>query len=78
MRFCWADKLAILWAFVVMLAVVWVASPSYAAFHSAHSLFTIARGLLILVGPVWIFLRLVDWLIGGPRRRRDEIRVYRC
>jgi hypothetical protein len=71
-RPCWADRLAVLWAFVVVL-VTGVClfelhlDPRNAAGDMIPS-FVLIDGLLVAV--VWIFLRLLDWVLGGPERRR--------
>ena len=61
----WADKLAIFWAGIFYLAVLMM----YAA-----SGFTLGLGVafsmfLWVVAPVWIVLRGLDWLFGGPAHR---------
>lgn len=68
--FCWADKLGVLWAFVVCVFLLAMAEDK-----SAILTWPVIHDLLIVIVPVWLFLRLIDWLIGGPARRHGAIRA---
>ena len=71
---CWADKLGVLWAFLVVLFVLILAPDrgvASAALVSGEGL----KLLAIVILPVWVFFRLIDWLTGGPARRRGYVRA---
>lgn len=69
MRFCWADKLALVIFALVMLGIVLITARPDAVYVSALPQLTGLVFLWIFV-PAWIVLRLVDWAIAGPARRR--------
>ena len=69
----WADKLAMILWFIVTLfagAMSLGAPPTNPGFLTAWIELT-----AITVLPLWVFLRLVDWLFNGPARRRGQITV---
>lgn len=61
----WADKLAI------ALAVVFVLL--FAAMGASFTSDTAATGWPIAFMVLWIVLRLVDWVGGGPARRKVRL-----
>ena len=67
---CWADKLGVLWGLIVVLFFVAIAE------HKA-GLFTPVpfAEMMVFVIPVWIVLRIIDWIAGGPERRHGQIRA---
>lgn len=66
----WADKIAIVWGGVVFVVILWMANNA-AAFDDAMLHSDLAFQLVLkLVLPVWLLLRGLDWIAGGPRRRR--------
>jgi len=67
---CWADKLGVLWAFVVVGFLLAMAGDK-----SAIVTWPVIHDLLIVIVPVWVFFRLVDWLTGGPARRRGYVKA---
>lgn len=67
---CWADKLGVLWAFVVYLFFIVIAQDRAGLFTPGPTL-----DLLFIIAPVWIFFRLIDWIAGGPARRKGVITV---
>ncbi len=74
---CWADKLAIIfWVLVTLFAGLMSAG---APATSPGFIVTWLELSLITALPAWVFLRLVDWALNGPARRRGQIRatVYR-
>lgn len=62
---CWADKLGVLWAFVVYVFFLGLAEDKAGLFS-----LSVTGEILLLILPVWIFFRLVDWVLDGPNRRR--------
>jgi hypothetical protein len=62
----WADKLTIFWAGIFYLAVFMM--------DAASNIPTTIDPLLMMfvwvVAPVWVVLRMIDWLFGGPAYRR--------
>ena len=70
----WADRIAIVWALVVALCVLLASAPHYEAGFAA----LVTEGwriALITVAPVWLLLRALDWMTGGPYRRRGAVRA---
>lgn len=61
---CWADKAAITVALTFWLLVFAITDDKQGMFAPGVLHEIIGFGLVI-----WIPLRLVDWLIGGPSRR---------
>lgn len=60
-RLCWADRVAMIWAIFLiiigaLLQIPW--GPSW------------GNIILYFIAPPWIFLRAVDLITAGPRRRR--------
>lgn len=67
----WADKLTIGLSALLLLLLMAVLSVPDIGGELSFVAFTFSL-------PVWIFLRIIDWLIGGPNRReriRAESRV---
>lgn len=67
---CWADKAGLLWAFVVYAFFFIIAGHRELLFTLG-----VTRDLAILILPVWIFLRGIDWILGGPARRRGQFKA---
>lgn len=72
MKLCWADRAAVGWAILVFGALAFVGafgdevpSPASNAWHA----------FLVFVLPPWVVLRVVDFVIGGPAKRRGQFRV---
>ena len=62
---CWADKLALcIWALVCLALFGLSHSP-----NSDPMTPSIIPELLITLAAIWLPLRMIDWIIGGPRRR---------
>lgn len=62
---CWADKLALsLWALISIGLIAISHSPNAVTI-------TLENGgwLFQILFTIWIPLRLIDWIGGGPRRR---------
>ena len=76
---CWADKVGLAAAIIVAGGVLLIGAswgphgPDYA------SAATRAIGLLELYSalPLWVLLRIVDFIAGGPWRRAGNIKVRR-
>jgi hypothetical protein len=64
-RLCWADKLAI-----AIAVCIWLFLTVIAADKAGLYSFDVAGEFFEMLLIVWIPLRLLDWAIGGPRRRR--------
>ena len=64
LRICWADRVAAIWAVVVLGVLYMLHAPGVAP--SAWG-----DVVLTLIVPLWIFLRLLDLIMGGPRRRKS-------
>jgi hypothetical protein len=62
----WCDWLAAIWAFVVC------GSMSLAVTPDGWTDAPVVRLMLILIVPVWVILRMVDAMVGGPGRRRGK------
>jgi hypothetical protein len=68
----WADRLALAWAVIVYgLLALAGAFGDYPDVHPGHN----AVQALYFVLPVWAVLRLIDFITGGPARRRGQFRV---
>ena len=68
-RVCWADKIALVWA-----AILWGGMALLANGHGqpADALdINVIKAVLLLAGVPWLFLRVIDFLCGGPMRRSD-------
>jgi hypothetical protein len=65
----WADKLALLWWFVVLLFLNVIGqSGSFAqTYGTAGGWWTVFQISLLTVLPVWIILRIIDGLVGRRR-----------
>jgi hypothetical protein len=71
---CWADRLAIGVAllFALILAIAW--NGGMAQDSSIHGLFYGFRVAAVFGFMVWIVLRVIDFVLGGPGRRRASWR----
>lgn len=72
---CWADRVGVLWAFVVF-AFFFIMAGGNPDPGARALLFTapVLGDLAIIILPVWVFFRLIDWVSGGPSRRRGQFR----
>lgn len=64
MRFCWADRVTVLWAFLLYLLLFAATTDKMQIFELG-----VLHDMLFLVVPVWITLRLIHWIFGGHRAR---------
>ena len=71
---CWADKIGVTWAFLVYFALFALSNDKGAAVTWFFS-FDGLKLLLIVIAPIWLILRLIDWIGGGPQRRRGAIKA---
>lgn len=69
MRIAWCDKVAFVWGAVVYLLLFLMWSPNIAGFFGAALSMDSLRLALYTILPVWLFLRFIDLLAGGPSRR---------
>lgn len=76
MRLCWADKIPLalfVVATVILLALGMTSDPGRPEWFAAF--FAIEATIFLKVAlPVWIVLRLIDFLTGGPARRAAKWR----
>ncbi len=70
MKLCWADRVGVAWAAIIL---AWFAYTGVLTGAVAAS--SALRGLAIFILPIWLGARLVDFIIGGPARRRGQFRV---
>lgn len=75
---CWADKIAAVWAFVVVGIVVALQKPGgfVQSIDTEAGLGQWLRLFFVIILPVWAFLRVIDWASGGPDRRRGSVRAH--
>lgn len=59
----WCDKIGLCWVALLLIWPMLVSGPV----EGAAAFFTIPV-LRIAFAP-WIILRVIDWIVGGPRRR---------
>ena len=64
----WCDKLAVFAAAVLTAILMMLTSIPPGPFIGAVTLF---KALAWTIGPPWLILRLADFLLGGPQRRRS-------
>ena len=64
---CWADRAGIAWAVFISAFLLMIGDPE-------ASTQTTVLALLQASWPVWAILRLIDFALGGPRRRRVTAR----
>lgn len=77
MRIIWCEK------FVIFLLILEAVAFFLLSIGNAHigtadwfaSLPFLWRPIVATVGPIWAILRAVDWLAGGPDRRRGQFIV---
>lgn len=79
MKAAWPEKIVGFLLVCGALIVVWfmatsrtagtVAQTSALSSALPHLLF----GIVVTLGPVWVVLRVVDWLFAGPARRKEHI-----
>lgn len=73
MRLCWADKIGLTLAFLAYAGLFLISNDKGAAlafFFSGAGL----RFLALCLSP-WLVLRAIDFVAGGPQRRRGWIKV---
>lgn len=66
----WADRVAVVWAGVVFAALLWISESADKFDHWMLETNDGIRAVLVLILPVWLLLRSLDWVAGGPGRRR--------
>jgi hypothetical protein len=68
----WADRVAIVWL------IIFATFDAWAKINMTQSgiddKFFVAIG--VFVGIPWLFLRAVDWIAGGPARRKGQVIGY--
>jgi hypothetical protein len=78
MRLCWADKipLGMYLAVVAILLFLGLMSPPHDAawFNAGVNIMWLIFYKFVV--PLWIFLRLIDLLMGGPGKRRLPMVTY--
>jgi hypothetical protein len=79
MRLCWADKIPLalyLAAVAFLLFLGGTAKPPHDAawFNAGVNIMWLI--FYKFVAPLWIFLRLIDLLMGGPGKRRLPMVTY--
>ena len=67
LRLCWADRIAMVWAVIVVGGIMLLQGGDGV---SQTAMPAYGELLTKIVAPVWIFLRLLDLITGGPRRRK--------
>jgi hypothetical protein len=76
LRLCWADKIVLvpclMWLIVIFMLGY---DPNYSHSPNNDPLNTLEFTAFIF-GPVWLFARMIDLMIGGPGRRRGQIRAH--
>jgi hypothetical protein len=77
---CWADKAALLFAVLLLFALFVIGEPTLATtddpggWAGAYvSIFWHLAQMTVL--PLWIFLRAIDLVLGGPTRRAAKGRL---
>lgn len=63
---CWADRLGLLWILCATTFFVVIAGDR----GLMLGFLFFGPGLFLLFGP-WVFVRLVDMILGGPSRRHQ-------
>jgi hypothetical protein len=73
---CWADKIVLVLTLFIGIAatVIWSGSSDPDWPRQMVVDCYVPLGLKVFL-PLWIFLRAIDWMTGGPSRRRGWIRV---
>lgn len=66
----WADRVAIVWGGVVFAALLFLSDSSDKFDHAMLATTFGIQAVLKLILPVWLLLRGIDWVLGGPRHRR--------
>lgn len=66
-RLCWADRIAMVWAVIVVGGIMLLQGGDGV---SQTAMPAYGQLLTNIVFPVWIFLRLLDLITAGPRRRK--------
>ena len=74
-RLPWPDRVGLAAAGVVTLAIVYLAAFSEPGAKLADLpgfAFAWVYFVMVCAGPVWAVARLIDFIIGGPNRRRKS------
>jgi len=66
----WADRVAVVWAGIVLAAILWISDSADKFDHAMLGTTFGIELMLKTVLPVWLILRAIDWVTGGPKRRR--------
>ena len=79
MRLAWCDKIALIWAILLILFISFLQGPGGFEHSLRPENIGGGWGMLMwkLVAIPWIALRAIDLLTGGPARRRGVITVHR-
>lgn len=74
---CWADKLGTVWACVVVGIVLALQERGgfLKSIDTESGLAQWFRLFALVVLPVWVILRLMDWVAGGPAKRKGLVRA---
>ncbi len=67
-RLCWADRIAMIWAVIVVGGIMLLQGGSGV---SQTGLPAYGQLLTNIVFPLWLFLRLIDLIAAGPTRRKQ-------
>lgn len=72
---CWADRLAIFWAMLLIVAILILQPPGGFAISISPENIIDSWGALLgkLVLIPWLVLRVIDLLLGGPRARSFKL-----
>ena len=66
----WADRVTLVWAGVVFAALLFLSDSADKFDHAMIETTFGVQAVLKLILPVWLLLRGIDWIFGGPRHRR--------
>jgi hypothetical protein len=73
MRLAWCDALVLpVWVLVTFFAIAISLGAPPTSPGAGHTWFLLS---LIIVLPLWLFLRAIDLATGGPARRRGSVVV---
>jgi hypothetical protein len=78
MKLCWCDRVGVGWAMLVLGLYFWIWGSSPGGILSMPD-GAATHVLLVVVLPLWIALRLIDMMSGGPwnrmAQRRGEFKI---
>lgn len=70
---CWADKLGVLWAGIAYFVLFMLGGANPDPTTPSILSWGITQSMLIIILPVWLLARGVDWIMGGPSQRRGSV-----